>query len=197
MNIGIFAGTFDPIHDGHLAFAKQAISEAELDTVIVVAEKEPYRKKPFTSWDHRQAMIERATSDIKNVDHDYRFAADLSKQHTLQDTLLHARKHYGASSKFWFLVGSDVFEHISIWKNVVSSKEYAGFIMALRDDHTLEWAKQRSQKLSLKNEQLYLITNNEPHISSSKIRNAISRNEPTTGIPNQVAAYIKNHNLYV
>jgi nicotinate-nucleotide adenylyltransferase len=46
MNIGIYAGTFDPVHDGHIAFAKAAISKANLDKVVIVAEKEPYRKKP-------------------------------------------------------------------------------------------------------------------------------------------------------
>lgn len=196
MNIGIFAGTFDPIHNGHLAFARQAIAEAKLDKVIIVAEKEPYRKAPFTSWDHRQAMIERSTSGIKNVDHDYSFAAALSKQHTLKDTLGHAHAHYGEAARFWFLVGSDVFEHMHAWKDIVSSSEYAGFVMALRDGHTIDWVTEKSEALNITKDQIILISNQEPHISSSKIRTAITNKEITNDIPEAVADYIQNHQLY-
>jgi nicotinate-nucleotide adenylyltransferase len=45
MKIGIYAGTFDPIHNGHIEFAQAAIRDTELERVIVIAEKEPYRKE--------------------------------------------------------------------------------------------------------------------------------------------------------
>ena len=52
MKIGIYAGTFDPIHLGHINFAISAVRTTDLDKVVIVAEKNPYRKKPFASWDN-------------------------------------------------------------------------------------------------------------------------------------------------
>lgn len=196
MKIGIFAGTFDPIHNGHLAFATEAIASVGLDKVIIVAEKEPYRKQHVTSWDHRQAMIERATTDLEHIDHDYQFAAELALQHTLKDTLEHAKKHYGDDHEVWFLVGSDIFEHVHEWQNIVAHKEYGGFIVALRKEHTPEWVQEKSTPIKLSPEQTVLVVPPYEHISSSKVRSSIRQGEGVENIPGPVRTYILDHNLY-
>lgn len=197
MNIGIFAGTFDPIHDGHIAFAQAAIEEAGLDRVIIVAEKEPYRKKPFASWDHRQAMIERATENVSQVDHDYNFAGMLARQHTMQDMLEAAKKHYGSEHDYWFLVGSDIFEHIHKWEKLANVEQYKGFLVALRGDHTEEWVRDKqAQVSSIGINSTLIISNHQPTISSSKVRSAIEDGQHPTGIAPNVSEYIQAHNLY-
>lgn len=198
MNIGIYGGTFDPIHLGHINFAVTAVKMTDLDKVVIVAEKNPYRKKPFASWDHRQAMIERATEEIKEADHDYEFSNQLAHQHTMQDMLEVAKKHYGHDNQFWFLVGSDIFEHIGRWKNLAQQDEYGGFIVALRDDHTSAWLDER---IKLAQEQginlnIQLIKNDHPHISSKLIRDQILANETVTKLSPEVYEYAVNHNLY-
>ena len=196
MKIGIFPGTFDPVHEGHTAFAKTAIAAKHLDRVIMVAEKEPYRKKPFAAWDHRQAMIERATEQIEQVDHDYNFAATLAHQHTMKNMLQCARTHYGAEHEYWFLVGSDVFEHMHRWQEVLRAEEYGGFVVALRDDHTLEWLQQRYLRLPEPGSQLVTIENQHPHTSSSAIRQAAREGAALQQVPSNVAEYIVQHQLY-
>lgn len=199
MKIGIYAGTFDPVHNGHLEFAKAAANQAGLRKVVIVAEKEPYRKKPHASWDHRQAMISRATEDIPQVDHDYRFASKLAHKYTMQNMIEVAEAHYGSEPEFWFLVGSDIFEHMYQWKNLIKEDQYGGFIVALRDDHTLSWLKSKQEFLSkhgipVKTE---LVQNTHPHISSSKIREQIKQNAVEIAtLPKSVAEYIFNHKLY-
>lgn len=198
MKIGIYAGTFDPIHNGHLEFAKQALVEAGLDRVIIVAEKSPYRKKPEASWDHRQAMIERATKDTLNVDHDYEFANQLAQQHTMTDMLATAKKHYGGEAQIWFLVGSDIYEHMHQWHDMVGNESYSGFIVALRDDHTHDWLEQQHQRLEKLGRRPNAIVLESQHrrISSSAIREAASKGEATSTTPNQVGDYILRHRLY-
>ncbi len=196
MKIGIFAGTFDPIHSGHIEFAKAAIQTGGLDRVIVVAEKEPYRKKPHASWDHRQAMIERATEELGQVDHDYEFAAQLSHQHTMKDMLKNASKHYGKEHEYWFLVGSDVFEHMHQWHDLIKSHEYGGFVVALRDDHTVQWLEEKQLELKDRIKSLIVIANNHPHVSSSKIRSLSKQNLPLANVSENIAHYIQNHQLY-
>lgn len=197
MKIGIFAGTFDPVHDGHVAFAQAAITAGHLERVIMVAEKEPYRKKPFAAWDHRQAMIERATQSIDQVDHDYHFAAELARQHTIKNLLEVAAKHYGLGNEYWFLVGSDVCQHMHSWQDVVKAHQYGGFIVALRDDHTLEWLQAKYLSLPEPGSELIIIENQHPHTSSSAVRRAAQSGERLPAVPAQVIDYIHEHQLYM
>ncbi len=55
--VGILAGTFDPIHIGHIAFALRAIEKAQLDKVILLPEREPRRKRNVTDFNHRLSML--------------------------------------------------------------------------------------------------------------------------------------------
>ena len=198
MKIGIFAGTFDPIHSGHIAFARSAIEKAGLEEVIIVAEKEPYRKKPHASWDHRQAMIERATEDLARVDHDYKFAAELAHQHTMRNLLATAERHYGAGNEFWFLVGSDIYEHIHKWKDIAADHEYGGFVIALRDDHTTEWLADKQAKANHLgiSSSVVMIENDHPHVSSSKIRSIFKECQVPEYMSKNVIDYAREHTLY-
>lgn len=198
MKIGIYAGTFDPVHSGHLDFAITAIKECDLEKVVVIAEKKPYRKQPHTSWDHRQAMIERATSEISGVDHDYAFASLLAHQHTMKDMLATAEKHYGFNNKFWFLVGSDMFEHMHQWRDIIKNHQYEGFIVALRDDHTEEWLTEKRMQMheSGFNPEVVIIDSPRPHVSSSNIRTEIMENRKPTQVTESVYGYIASHKLY-
>lgn len=199
MKIGIYAGTFDPIHAGHIEFAKNAVKQADLDRVIIVAEKDPYRKKPHASWDHRQAMIEHATEKIESVDHDYHFASELSHNHTMADMLRVSNKHYGEENEIWFLVGSDVFEHIGEWKDVVSSESYGGFVVALKHDHTSQWLRQKIESLVSSGLELniILVDHKQALASSSAVRRAISEGSPLSkeSLPD-VVDYAEAHHLY-
>jgi nicotinate-nucleotide adenylyltransferase len=199
MKIGIYAGTFDPIHAGHIEFAKNAVKQASLDRVIIVAEKSPYRKKPHASWDNRQAMIEHATENIEQVDHDYEFANKLAAQHTMKDMLLNAKTHYGKEHEIWFLVGSDIFEHIAKWKDIISIDQYSGFVVALKHDHTTKWLREKLAKL--KNDgklfNVVLIDHKQAQASSSFIRGAILEGKPypKETLPS-VIDYVESHNIY-
>lgn len=198
MKIGIYAGTFDPVHNGHIQFAVDAITKAALDLVVVVAEKNPYRKKPHASWDHRQAMIEHATETLGNVDHDYAFANALAHQHTMNDMLAVAERHYGAEHEFWFLVGSDVYEHIHQWHSLISDESYGGFIVALRDDHTHDWLKAQQVKAAqtIGSPRAVILEGKHQHISSSAIRTNIKKGLDAKDVPAAVASYIQRHVLY-
>lgn len=198
MKIGIFAGTFDPIHQGHLRFAEKSVREGNLDKVIIIAEKNPYRKQPIASWDHRQAMIERATEDMPKADHDYQFSNQLAHQYTMQNMLSAAKKQYGTEHEFWFLVGSDIFEHMKRWHDIVLQQEYGGFFVMLRDDHTEEWLQAKLDELKeIGNPvSVQLIENPHPHISSKKIRETIKEGLAPKDTPIQVLEYSMKHRLY-
>jgi cytidyltransferase-like protein len=58
--IGIYSGTFDPVHAGHMAFALQAMQEAKLDRLYFLPERRPRYKQGVEHFAHRVAMLERA-----------------------------------------------------------------------------------------------------------------------------------------
>ena len=60
VRIGIFAGTFDPVHAGHIAFALQAAEIAKLDEVVFIPERRPLSKSSTEHFGHRVAMIRQA-----------------------------------------------------------------------------------------------------------------------------------------
>lgn len=198
MKIGIFAGTFDPVHNGHISFAQKAVDEAGLDKVVIVAEKNPYRKKPHAQWDHRQSMIEHATESDLFADHDYEFSNQLAHKHTMIDFLNIARKHYGNDNEFWFLVGADTFEHMHKWRDVAATHMYGGFVVALRDEQTIEWLE--SKIASLRKIGMHVgykvVSNMYGAASSSRVRAQIQKSEIAPDISPGVASYIKVHKLY-
>jgi nicotinate-nucleotide adenylyltransferase len=65
MRIGVFGGTFDPVHVGHLAIAQAALDSAKLDRVVFVpARRSPLKDRgPFASEEDRLAMLEAAVKD--------------------------------------------------------------------------------------------------------------------------------------
>ncbi len=199
MKIGLFAGTFDPIHNGHLAFAQKAVQEAELDKVVIVAEKNPYRKKPHAQWDHRQSMIEHATESDTFADHDYEFSNQLAHKHTMIDFLNVAQKHYGNEHEFWFLVGADTFEHMHKWRDVAATHVYGGFVVALRDEQTMEWLESKIKTLKDigMHVQYKVVPNMYGSISSSKVRTQVQNGGIVSDISPAVASYMQAHKLYI
>jgi nicotinate-nucleotide adenylyltransferase len=197
MKVGIFSGTFDPIHSGHVEFARAAIKVGQLDEIIMVAEKVPYRKKPLASWNHRQAMVERATEDLEKVGHNYPFASELAKRHTVADMLEVTARHY-PGSEIWFLAGSDVLEHMHLWHDIADHNDYGGFIVGLRRGHTKEWAQ---SKLSFMKKRGYeprvlLFQSPKQDLGSTSIRIELSEGIDPNDLDDKVLSYIKTHKLY-
>ena len=145
-------------------------------------------------------MIERATENIELVDHDYHFANELAHNHTMADMLRVAKKHYGEENDFWFLVGSDIFEHIGQWKDVVDSESYGGFVVALKHDHTAQWLRSKIQSLVSQGFELnvILVDHKQALASSSAVRESLlSRSEAPKEALDSVVEYAVTHSLYV
>lgn len=84
MQLGIFSGTFDPVHEGHLAAAQRALEQHQLTKVLFVPEAQPRLKSNVTPFAHRWAILELA---LKNFDNFELWRADQAQhsQQTLQD----------------------------------------------------------------------------------------------------------------
>ncbi len=114
--LGLFGGSFDPIHLGHLLVAEQAREQLGLDRVLVI----PAARSPFKPEDepsagrHRAAMIERAIADHPAFALE-RCELERPPPSRTVDTVEHLRGRYGRAADFWWILGEDALAGFPCW----------------------------------------------------------------------------------
>ena len=199
-NIGLFGGTFDPVHNGHLHIARAFADETGLDTVVFLPAGDPYHKPqaPQTSAAHRLAMTELAAAE------DARFAVsdcDIVRGGATYtfDTVQIFRQQFPAA-RLWWLLGSDSLMKLHTWKKWQTLVKQTHIAVAMREGDSLgqtprelhAWLGEALQNGSVRILQAPLYD-----ISSTRIRQDIRNGSLPDGlIPPQVARYIREHGLY-
>lgn len=210
--IGIFGGTFDPVHWGHLHLAATAKAQADLDQLLWIPAWVPPHKsdRPLAEFHHRVAMLQRAiagdtASTISTIE------AERSFPSYSADTWQQLQKQYPAAQWYW-IVGSDTLRTLSHWYRRTELVRHCCWLVAPRSltpshphtapqiqslarqiaCHTCDRLAQESLKLHW---QLLEMTPIE--ISSTQIRQAVRQKRSlATFVPDTVADYIATHQLY-
>ncbi|MDA8328302.1 MAG: nicotinate-nucleotide adenylyltransferase [Betaproteobacteria bacterium] len=113
--IGIFGGTFDPIHFGHLRLAEELAESLALETVrFMPTGCPPHRKPPHTDAAHRLAMVQRATQNNPRFEVDTREIAQQGISYTVE-TLHALRQELGSRRPICLLLGADAFLGLPHW----------------------------------------------------------------------------------
>ena len=154
MNIGLFGGSFDPIHRGHLALAQAAASRYSLRQVLFVpANVPPHKQKhPLTAFIHRYAMVAVATQDEKQFVPSLleapEWAAELrsggqpgaavpTRANYSIDTVRRLKPTLKKSDRLFFLIGIDAFRDIAKWHEASALLAECDFIVASRPGYSL------------------------------------------------------------
>jgi nicotinate-nucleotide adenylyltransferase len=153
MNIGIFGGTFDPIHKGHLALAASARDRCELGRIYFVPTNMPPHKsvQPSASYFHRYAMTTLATQSEKMFvpslleapaefvleDKKGARATAVSGPNYSIDTIQKVKKSLKKADSLFFLIGIDAFKDIAKWHEAASLFGECKFIVASRPGYSL------------------------------------------------------------
>jgi nicotinate-nucleotide adenylyltransferase len=115
--IGLFGGTFDPLHNGHLRLAADAMRALGLREVRLLPAGDPYQKgrAPLANGTHRLAMVQAAVADIPGLVADGRELARTGPTYTI-DTLrdLRADARFAGVPLVW-LIGADAFADLPRW----------------------------------------------------------------------------------
>lgn len=191
--IGIYPGTFDPVHVGHIAFALQAMKTAQLDYLYFLPERHPRRKDGATHYGHRVAMLRRAIRP--HVDFGL---LDLTDKHfSVVKTLPELRTHIGDDATLVFLVGSDVAMYLPSWDNVEIFARNTELCVGLRGDATEAMIKNVLAPLSYSSGRLHIIHAFAADVSSSKVRSAIGGGRLVYGLLRSVYGYARQEWLYI
>lgn len=147
MNIGLFGGTFDPVHRGHLALARAALERCKLHHIYFVPANIPphKQKRPLTPFAHRFAMLVLATAAEKafvpSLLEAPQSAAsgrrDAEKPNYTIDTVRRLKSSFKASDRLFLLIGIDAFADISQWHEAEALFRESAFIVAGRPGYSL------------------------------------------------------------
>lgn len=148
MNIGLFGGTFDPIHRGHLAVARAAQQAYGLKQVLFVPSGNPPHKtgQALTPFHHRYAMVALATGAepgfIPSLLEDIQASEDasLAAQHQPMysiNTVRRLKATLGRNDRLFFILGVDAFSEIGSWREPEALLREAEFIVVSRPGFSL------------------------------------------------------------
>lgn len=185
MRLGILGGTFDPIHEGHLAAARAAIECAHLDKVVVIPTAVPPHRPPAVAG--ASDRLEMARLAIAG---DERFEIsdiELRRQGSSYtvDTLreLHQRN---PDDELFLILGWDAAKLLDTWHEPHEVRRLARVVVVTRPGSGVPATTSE-----------ILCERPTPDISGSALRRAIARHEPVGHrVPEAVARYIDEHRLY-
>ena len=192
-NIGIFAGSFDPIHDGHLACATAAQAACSLDRVYFVVEPRPRHKQGVKALEHRTAMTRLAISDIA----DFRQIMIDEPYCTMNETLPMLRNRF-EGDKLFFIMGDDVARHIAQWPQLEVLAEQVELVIVQRsiEPAFIECILARLKQTQGVQLRYRFITEATLQRSSLEVRQQIKRGEQPSGLHPGVWDYIQQQKLY-
>lgn len=190
--IGIYAGAFDPVHAGHIAFALQAMQVARLDEVVFVPERRPRHKPGVEHYAHRVAMLRRALRPHPGL-----ASLEMVDKHFLVvRTLPHLRAIF-PKAELVFLMGSDTALSLPTWPAAAYLLRSSELVVGVRSEHdpsAVEAAIRDWPELPLA---LTVIDSYAPDVSSSAIRTALRANRHAKGLLTSVQRYAQQEWLYV
>lgn len=198
MRIGIFGGTFDPIHFGHLLLAEQCREQCQLDEVWFLPAKIPphKREKTITDEKSRVEMIEFAIAGHVQFRVEKIELERESVSYTVET--LQELKQRDTDHEFFLLIGVDSLLEFQTWREPERIRELATLVAVNRD--STGSVEEESLRQSLGEEffsRLKLVNIPDIALSSTDIRNRIRRGKSIRFMtPRAVETYIEQHNLY-
>ncbi|MEQ9011948.1 nicotinate-nucleotide adenylyltransferase [Algiphilus sp.] len=134
--IGLYGGTFAPVHNGHLRFAIEARERLGLEAVHMLAcAQPPHRDKPGIDGPRRHAWLEQAVADVPGLVADDDELRHDGPSYTV-DTLRRARARFPEQTCVW-LLGADAFNSLHGWHRWQELFAYAHLVVAARPGHAL------------------------------------------------------------
>ena len=212
--LGIFGGTFDPIHYGHLRLAEEIVEAAKLGEVrFIPSGTPPHRTSPGASAQDRVEMVRLATAGNDRFSVDARETQRSGPGYTV-DTLIELRSELGRDRSLALLLGADAFLELVTWSRWRMLFDLAHIVVAYRPGFPIDtWQARMAEPLAheyaARSMQQPLAVHLAPaggiaavsmtglDISATFVRTALARGASARYlVPDSVLDYIESHSLY-
>ena len=221
MNIGLFGGSFDPVHRGHLALARAAAERFSLRQILFVpASVPPHKQKhPVTPFVHRYAMLALATEGEKGWVPSLLEAPAVgaNRANYSIETVRRLKQTLKRADRLFFLLGIDAFRDIAKWREATALLAECEFAVASRPGYSLRDVAESLPEsvrppasvtkpfhklaaacdLVLPGVTIQLLDGVQPNVSATAIRSAAAQGKPLgRWLEPRVAEYIRKVGLY-
>ncbi|MBU0483180.1 MAG: nicotinate-nucleotide adenylyltransferase [Proteobacteria bacterium] len=211
--VGILGGTFDPVHQGHLAVAARVKDYFSLDSVIFVPAWMPPHKQeaPVSSFAHRLAMLKLAVAACPGFKVSSLEAERSGPSYTI-DTLVELKNRLADQARIYFIIGIDAFVEIPSWKQYQRLPDLANFVVIEREGLKLGddpgsvvanfsgYSFDRESKAWValdRKGRIYPLAMEPVNVSSTMVRQRIGEGKSIFGlVPGDIEDYIARHGLY-
>ena len=204
-HIGLFGGSFNPVHSGHIIAAASVKAQLALDEIhFIPAARSPFKRFPQIKDVHRLAMLELAISELPDASIDSRELDTSGPSYTI-DTLKHVAAEQ-PDDHLYLLIGMDAWLAFERWKKWQSILEHCHLVVmtrpayerpALSDKWALRQLKDDEHIEGFKAGKVLFVSVPSTIASLSEIRRLLSLGKDAGDyLPESVAAYIKAQGLY-
>lgn len=207
--IGLFGGTFNPVHCGHLELAEYACEEMHLEHVIFIPSFSPPHKSDdyIESFKHRVAMLRVALQGYQSFSVS-EIEGELTTPSYSIDMLRRLIESTEGEVDYYFIIGVDAFLEIHLWNKYEDVLAMVHFIVAARHGIEKNTIHQFFKSLGYeKNDEYWYSSryNKKIHhldemvlqVSSTELRGRVTQSNCRTALPSGVRRYIDLHGLYV
>ncbi len=196
MRLGIFGGSFDPIHCGHLLVCSEACEALALDQILLITTARPTHKLPIAPPEARHEMVVLATADDPKLLAS-RLELDRPGPSYTVDTLEQIHREYAQGQplpsdplNLFFITGADAFNDVGTWHQAARLPELAQLVAVTRPGYAYKldpFFANRVKTLEIPGLE----------ISSSMIRSRLHEGRTIRYlVPRSVEDYIDKHRLY-
>jgi nicotinate-nucleotide adenylyltransferase len=209
--IGVFGGTFDPVHNGHLQMALEAKCALGLAEVrLVPCHRPPHRDEPTLTGQQRLALLFLAVKELAGQGEvglvvDDRELLRPAVSYTV-DTLLSFRQEFGDAVSLVLMLGVDAFAQLDSWHHWQQLRNLAHIVVMARPDSGLpenallnEWMA-NADTVDIVTQQaaggFILLQQSLLAISATQIRQQLMENKTVRELPTVVANYIEQQGFY-
>ena len=199
MKIGVLGGTFDPIHNGHLAVAGDVKDRLELTEVLFVPAGRPWLKADtaVSPSEHRLAMVQAAIAGIAHFSLSTVEIERAGPSYTL-DTLTELRRRLNVGGDIYFIVGWDKLSELPRWRDPERIIRLCRLVAVPRPGVARPDLAALEDGVPGITARAILLDGPYVDVSASDIRQRVARGLPIAGmVPPAVEKYIREQRLYV
>ena len=190
MNIGLYFGAFNPIHDGHLQVANYAVNNSDLDKVwFVLTPQSPHKiDSTLIDFNHRYKMLEIVCKKHKNI-----LPSDIEKnlpKPSYSISTLNYLKKENDINNYSLIIGDDNIKKLTTWKQYSEIIKNHKIYVYPRNDY--------KEKSKLTHENIYYLNAPIINVSASNIRkNILNKKTDNLKIDSRVLSYLINNNIKI